>query len=233
MKVTLNVIGGDPLILNRTQEFVNYYNNPNSYTAHIIDKEINNSHYNDPDFLKIFENKDAVVIDAGANIGLFALHLHKVCKKIYAVEPTPEHLEVLKGLCKVSNISNIEYCPIALNNYTGTVNFMVDHSNTTTNRMSTQGTGVPCKTALDFIKSIGEPTIDLLKLDIEGGEAQVCLQDATFTEAAQYCKAIYIEIHPPFATQFDLINKFATMGYKTKFINSQYLNNNLNLLAFR
>lgn len=233
MKITLNVIGGEPLILNITQGFVDYYNNPSSYTAHIIDKEINNGHYNDPDFQKIFENKNAVVIDAGANIGLFSLLLYKVSKKIYAVEPTAEHLNVLKGICDYHKITNIDFQPIALNNYTGNVTFTIDHSNTTTNRIGGAGREVPCKTALQFIKDIGETEIDLLKLDIEGGELQVVLQDPTFAEAAKLCKNIYIEMHPPYVTQFDIINKFASLGFKTKFMNSEHLNNNLNLLAYK
>lgn len=233
MTVELNTMNGSAIDLSVSDEFMNYYHTGNSFTKHIIDKEINHGHYNDPDFKKIFDNNDAVVIDGGANIGLFALYLHKACKKIYAVEPTARHLDILKLVSEKLNITNIEYCDIAFNNYNGTCSFIVDHGNTTQNRIEAGGDQVNCITIIDFIKSINEPVIDLLKIDIEGGERFAMLEDPTFDQVAEFCKNIYVEIHPPFVNPGDIVNKLSSMGYRIKFINSTFLNNNLNLLAYR
>lgn len=233
MSIELNLLGSTTLDLSKSPDFLKYYNNPNSYSKHIIDFEINNGHYNDDDFLNIFKNNDAVVIDAGANIGLFSLYLHKACKKIYAIEPTDEHANTLKSICKDNNITNISTHQIAFNNYNGFCSFAVDDSNTTTNRIADQGNLVKCSRIYDFLISLGEEKIDLLKLDIEGGELPSVLQDPTFDKCAELCNNIYIEIHPPFCYPQQFVDKFNSMGYKVKALNSEHLNNNLNLLAFK
>jgi len=233
MSTKLNVMNGDPIDLGFNDIFMGYYHTGNSFTKHIIEKEINNGHYEDADFKKIFRNNDAVVIDGGANIGLFALHLFKACKKIFAIEPTTKHLNVLRGLCEDLKIKNIEFCEVAFNNYDGETSFIVDEGNTTQNRIQSGGTPVKCQTILNFIKNCGEPVIDLLKIDIEGGERFAILEDPTFDQIFDLCENVYIEIHPPFVSPVDIINKLSSMGYRIKFMNSQHLNNNLNILAYK
>lgn len=233
MSTQLNRMNAEPIDLSFSGEFMEYYHTGNSFTKHIIEKEINNGHYLDEDFKRIFERGDAVVIDGGTNIGLFSLYLHSTSKKIFAVEPTTKHLNVLRTLCQDLKIDNIEFHELAFNNYDGTVSFIVDEGNTTQNRIEAGGGDVKCQTILNFILECGEPTIDLLKIDIEGGEKYAILEDPTFQEVSNYCNNIYIEIHPPFVNPSDIVNKFSSMGYRIKFINSQYLNNNLNVLAYR
>ena len=233
MNITLNTLDRSTLNLHCCNEFLEYYNNPNSYTKHIIDLEINNGHYDDVDFQNIFSNKDAVVIDAGANIGLFSLMVYNLSKKVFAIEPTTQHMNVLRTLCKIHDINNIEFCELAFNNYNGTCNFSVDESNTTTNRISDAGSEIKCERIFDFISNCGEPVIDLLKLDIEGGELFAVLNDETFEKCTPLVKNIYIELHPPIVNPNDVVNKLIGMGYKIKCMNSEYLNNNLNVLAFK
>jgi len=233
MSTSINVLNSTPIDLSASELFKNYYNNPSSYTAHIIEKEINNDHYLDEDFLNIFKNQNAVVIDAGANIGLFSIYLNKSSKTIFAIEPTKEHAECLKDMCSKLNITNIQCKQLAFNKFDGFCTFMVDSSNTTTNRIANAGSLVKCQTVLSFLKEINEPVIDLLKLDIEGGEKFAVLEDPTFLECANICKNIYIEIHPPYASADQINELFGSMGYKTKFLNSQHLNNNLNILAYK
>jgi FkbM family methyltransferase len=235
MKIPLNTINSAPIDLAICPEFVEYYNTGNSFTKHIIDKEINNGHYNDEQFQKIFKEKNAVVIDAGANIGLFSLHLFPSCSKIHAIEPTGKHLNVLRKLAELHNITNIEYHELALNNYNGHCNFMIDHGNTTQNRIDSSGNDkIPCFTVKSFIENLNLDKIDLLKLDIEGGEQEVVMNDPSFISLRDICDNIYIEIHPPFVNPMNIIHKFTIeMGYKVKYMNSEYLNNNLNILAYR
>jgi FkbM family methyltransferase len=233
MSTKINILNSDPIDLSISPLFNQYYNNASSYTAHIIEKEINNNHYLDEDFLKIFKSQNAIVIDAGANIGLFSIYLNKSCTQIFAVEPTKEHADCLKEICYKLNINNIECKQIAFNNFNGFCTFMVDSSNTTTNRIANTGTLVKCQTILSFIKEHKLTYIDLLKLDIEGGEKFSVLEDPTFLECSKFCKNIYIEIHPPYASAEQIINLFNSMGYKTKYLNSEHLNNNLNILGYK
>lgn len=233
MSIALNIMNSSPLDLAIDNTFLEYYHTSNTFTRHIIEKEINHGHYEDPDFKEIFKDNDAVIIDAGANIGLFTLHLHRACKKIFSVEPTERHFNVLKNLIKIFDIHNVELHNIALNNFDGECSFIIDNNNTTQNRIEPGGTATKCLTLLSFIKSLGVESVDLLKLDIEGGEKFVILEDPTFDEASKLCKKIYIELHPSFVDVTAVLNKLSSVGFRLKFINSPYLNNNLNVLAYR
>ena len=117
MNINLKTLDGSLLNLHCCNELLEYYNNPNSYTKHIIDLEINTGHYDDVDFQNIFANKDAVVIDAGSNIGLFSLMVYKSSKKVFAIEPTPQHMNVLRTLCKIHDINNIKFCHCTVYNF--------------------------------------------------------------------------------------------------------------------
>lgn len=233
MDIFLNILNDSPLNLNTCSKFLSYYNNPNSFSKHIIDLEINNGHYNNERFKSIFSNKDAVMIDGGANIGLFSVYLNKSCKKIYAIEPTPEHAEVIKEFCSAFDIKNIETHELAFNNFNGFCSFTVDETNTTTNHIHHTGPLIRCMPILDFIKSTGEKEITLLKLDIEGGERASVLEDPSFEEASSLCKNIYMELHPPTVDPNDVVNKLVSCGFNIEIMNSEYLNNNLNILAFK
>lgn len=232
-EILLKKLDGTFIDLGFNPIFMQYYNNPTSYTKHIIDKEINNGHYFDTDFLEIFKSNNAIVIDAGANIGLFSLHIYPKCKDVYAVEPTPAHIEVLKQLSTELNIKNIHLEELALSNKTGTTTFSVDTTNTTQNRIANSGNIVKCETLLDFLNNRNIQKVDLLKLDIEGGEKLLFLEDGTFDEAISRCSNIYIELHPPHIQPQEIINRIIGMGFNIKYMKSQYLNNDFNILCTR
>lgn len=217
--------------LSFNDSFMTYYKNPTSYTKHIIDKEINNEHYFDKDFLDIFKSDDAVVIDAGANIGLFSLHIYSKCKDVYAVEPTPAHIDVLRQIIAHNDIKNIHLEELALCNFTGTTTFSIDNQNTTQNRIANHGNIVKCETLLDFLNNRKIEKVDLLKIDIEGGEKLLFLEDKTFDSAISKCSNIYIELHPPHIEPSQIINRIKGMGFNIKYMNSKYLDNNLNILC--
>ena len=47
-------------------------------------------------YVDIFnQKKDMVIIDVGANIGVVTQYMRQFAKKIYAIEPSPEHFEAL------------------------------------------------------------------------------------------------------------------------------------------
>ena len=73
---------------------VAWFNNPKNYT-NITLKQINEERMYDP----IFANRsDMVVLDLGANCGLFSLYAHDSCSRLIAVEPTPNTLTVLEEM---------------------------------------------------------------------------------------------------------------------------------------
>ena len=78
-------------------------------------------------------NKESVVLDLGGNVGLFSLYLKDKCKKIYSIEPTKSHFEILEIFSKNTNINPVN-CAIAAS--TGQVELFKCTNNTTSNGLS-------------------------------------------------------------------------------------------------
>ena len=72
-----------------------------------------------PDYLSIGEND--IVLDIGANIGLFSLFAAKYTKnKIFAIEPFPDNIKYLRNNIEINNYQKIiKTYPIAISNYNG------------------------------------------------------------------------------------------------------------------
>jgi predicted RNA methylase len=80
-------------IYSENNEIINHFNKKESYAHHIIN-DINMDRLYDI-FLINMKKKDLIVLDLGANIGLFTLFIQERCKMVYSIEPTPSHFEIL------------------------------------------------------------------------------------------------------------------------------------------
>lgn len=116
------------------------------------------------------------IVDVGANVGLFCEYVRRntTCKKIYALEPNVQALKVLKD-----SFVNNEFVLIekALMDKDGELEFFIDPSNSTIGSIEQRHMGslkasykVPGICFRTFIKENNIEYIDLLKMDIEGGE---------------------------------------------------------------
>lgn len=102
MSVILKTIKGiDSYDLSKSEKFLDHHNTSHSKTEAILN-QFENEFYS---FLD--DNEDLVMIDLGANIGLFSLYMSSICKEIYAVEPTPSHIEIMRDIFKKLKIKNI------------------------------------------------------------------------------------------------------------------------------
>lgn len=118
-----------------------------------------------------------IVIDGGANIGLFTAYaVYKGAKKVYAFEPVPKVQEYLRETCSVYG-SSIDVEPYALSASCGIVDFYVQNENLTSGSI-----GEIRQNEKDFILKVKKVTIDhwvkennidkvdFIKADIEGAE---------------------------------------------------------------
>lgn len=155
---------------------------------------------------KIYKIDDVIscknIIDAGANIGLATAYFHSKypLAHITCFEPNLEAHEFLKQNISQNKISATIY-PFALGNDEKEVPFYID-----TNVLGATSAGVkdllsnknrqvkvirlPMRKLSSFIS--GE--IDILKLDIEGGEWDV-LENLIETKKLQFIKHLLIEFH--------------------------------------
>lgn len=157
-----------------------------------------------------------VVIDAGANIGTFSVYAagEKV-EKIYAIEPFPETFSQLQKNIQSNGLSKkVKLNALALADQTGTRNMDLTEGPSQSRGLlkdtDPEGLKVETSTLSDFLHNIGQNEVDMLKIDIEGGEHEV-FQSAT-PEVIQKIKYIAMEYHPN-APKEGLFNKIQSSNF--------------------
>jgi len=136
----------------------------------------------EPDVTRLFETiieEGMTVVDAGANVGYYSLissSLVGATGRVYAFEPDPLNFQYLKLNIEVNRCLNLRALQLALSDSETTSRFMQDsvggaegyltsssdHESTIEVQVSTFDT---------FFKAIGWPSVDVVKLDVEGSEA--------------------------------------------------------------
>jgi FkbM family methyltransferase len=139
-----------------------------------------------------------VVIDAGANIGLFAIYIARQNPKcrVIALEPFAENFGYLEGNVERAGLKNITCHQVALGAASGAGkmqavgNRSLDH----VLRIDPQtANGVPVMPLANICALAGADVIDFLKIDIEGSERDVFA--ATPPEVLDRFKRIAMEYH--------------------------------------
>lgn len=135
--------------------------------------------------------KGDIVLDLGANLGLFsAVAAAKGCR-VYAFEPTPE--EFMPNILRktASLYENVTICPLAVSNVKGKLPFNVNTdlgrnpstvSNSILRRDGFSSIEVDGISLDEFVKEYGLSRVDFIKADIEGAE-RLMLQGACETLA--------------------------------------------------
>lgn len=128
--------------------------------------------------------KGSVVIDAGANIGLFAVFAAMLGAKVYAFEPAKETLAVLEENVKALDV---EVVPVGLGNVPTSQTLVVYPKGLGASMFVDSGidpeTALPGVahhtqqaeiTTIDaFVRKKGLTTVDFIKIDAEGYEAKI------------------------------------------------------------
>src|SRR3990167_4547160 len=79
--------------------------------------------------------KDMTIIDVGANIGITAYYFRRFARKVFAVEPSPEHFKALAKNKEFNNWDNVELCQVAWADKDGEMEFQQSPNNRTTNQL--------------------------------------------------------------------------------------------------
>lgn len=158
-----------------------------------------------------------VVIDAGANIGTFSIYASgNNVEEIFAIEPFPEtYSQLEKNINENSLSQTVKLNAIALANETGKRNMDLSEGPSQSRGLlesdDSNGLAVETFTLADFLNKIGKDQIDLLKIDIEGGEHEVF--HSSTPETLQKIKHIAMEYHPD-APKKDLFDKITSSNFK-------------------
>jgi FkbM family methyltransferase len=146
---------------------------------------------------------DRVIVDAGANIGLFTCFAAARAPRatIHAVEPFPDTYRRLLDVVRTNGLdARVVPHRVALSSEGG-VRTMV--ASGTASQMAhlgltgdvTSGVAVRTSTLTEFLESLQADSIDLLKMDIEGSEYEVLLSTPAATFAR--IRRINLEYHKP------------------------------------
>lgn len=160
-----------------------------------------------------------VMIDAGANIGTFSIYSSTFnVEKIYAIEPFPMTFDQFKKNIDLNSLNpKIKSFQLALSGSDGTRTMDLSPGPSQSRGLladtNEKGLTVPAMSLKSFLSQIGEKKIDLLKIDIEGGEYDVfehCDQE-TFNKINE----IVMEYHPT-GDKKNLFRQLTHHGYLLK-----------------
>jgi FkbM family methyltransferase len=145
-----------------------------------------------------------VVFDIGANVGLYSLLAASVNPEsnVYAFEPTPEMVTCLADNIRLNGLLNIIVEPMAVGSHQGKAFLRLCSGSDGTNegmnyvtyaRQDDNDLPVPVTSLDGYCQDRSIDRIDLLKLDIEGGEYEA-LRGAQGLLQAQAVDCIFLEL---------------------------------------
>lgn len=201
-----------------------WFDNTENYTDVIL-KQINEDRMYDPIFAG---RSDMVVLDLGANCGLFSLYAADSCKKLISVEPTPATFNVLQEIVK--DHTNITPLQLAIGPHNEMISFYINENSTTNSMLNRNGTEtkVQCMTLETLLHMQNLHHVDFIKCDIEGSEMQA-LTDATLGPIADRVDFWFVEVHQTNVSdeawpgnlnsnRQQLAELFQRHGYQTDFV---------------
>lgn len=150
----------------------------------------------------LISNKPSIIVDVGANIGIFSLMAGHAFPDatIYAIEPENENFEQLLKNIKLNNLQNIKPIRAIVSNTTSKKTLYLSKFNSAHSTSFIKNTETQDVDSIT-LKSINK--IDILKVDAEGSEYEI------FSDYIPDCNYIVLEVHEKEGcSERDLINKF-------------------------
>ncbi len=165
-----------------------------------------------------------VVFDIGANVGYYTVIASKLVGnkgKVYAFEPDKRNFNLLKRNLFLNNCQNVEIINKAIGAKNKTAFLKLDSGNFGESTLSEKG-NVPVEivTLDSFCRSKNIKIVDLIKIDVEGGEKDVLSGGNNLFEGNQRTK-LFMECNPESLKNFklsfeDLIVKIKNTGFSIK-----------------
>jgi FkbM family methyltransferase len=119
-----------------------------------------------------------VVLDVGAHIGLYTVHLAKKVRHVVAVEPEPSNLRFLLRNIRVNNVyGKVTVVPAAACERDGRARLHIHHSSGGHSLIALEPSSgsieVKCIRLDSLLESLGIDRVDVAKIDVEGYEFNV------------------------------------------------------------
>lgn len=173
------------------------------------------------------QRKDQVIMDIGGNVGLFTHYAYDYAKKIYIVEPSAQHFEVINKMLIFNKMTDkVTSIKRAISHEDGEAKFY--HSDNTTMfslkeavNSKPEEVETVIKSRLDSLfKEFSIEHVDFMKLDIEGSECEV-IGGEGFANVADKIDSMVIEWHTwSGRNPSQIVTTLHDLGFKTKIIPS-------------
>jgi FkbM family methyltransferase len=166
-----------------------------------------------------FEIKNMdIVIDVGAQIGLFALFSSQFCKngKIYCFEPVKENFDLLESNLVLNNIKNVVATNAAISTDSGIVTIYLNEDESGHSMYVTGSKQIQVKSLslLDIFDSNKLEKCDFLKIDCEGEEYKIIdsLPTPYFDKINKMCIEYHFVDTKPHLLQ-NMIKRLESLSY--------------------
>ncbi|HXH04000.1 MAG TPA: FkbM family methyltransferase [Candidatus Competibacteraceae bacterium] len=148
-----------------------------------------------------FLRPDSVFLDVGAWIGPTALYAARRCARVYAFEPDPYAYERLLRNLRLNRITNVQPLHAALAPEDGVLRIGSPRGLGKSVSSALHGAGahavvVPALSPQRFLREWDIRRVDLVKIDIEGGE--FALLPALVGFLGEYRPTLYLSLHAPY-----------------------------------
>ncbi|PJZ45519.1 FkbM family methyltransferase [Leptospira brenneri] len=152
------------------------------------------------DYLKTLPLKNSVCFDVGANIGYWSKFLVEIIgvRELHAFEPDPITFKILKK--NITSGNNIFINESAVGESSGTIELYIDPHHSGDNRPlfveGRESISVPSYSLDDYIAKMDLESVDLIKIDIQGGEIPAL--KGAYKSICRYRPIMIIEIESAF-----------------------------------
>lgn len=169
-----------------------------------------------------FPDPCGVLLDLGANIGLTCVWLARKYPftRIVAVEPVPDNAVLVRRNFLLNGIKG-EVFEAAVGPRDGTAAFQL-HKNSNQGKLGESGMQVAMISVNSILQKLLTPQLDLVKIDIEGGEQELFLGPTGWLDRT---KAIIIEFHPDVVDYSRLTRLLEGRGFDYIPANTAFSNN--------
>ena len=131
----------------------------------------------DVPLLKRYVKPTDVCWDIGANTGTYTLHLSRLARQVFAFEPVPHNLDILRDVRKRAGLENVIISSLALSDRVGPAAMTVPvegfYGGFYLARLDAGGSVNVQTTTVDALIAAGTPEPDFIKCDVEGAELSV------------------------------------------------------------
>lgn len=149
---------------------------------------------------KIKLHQNPIIFDLGGHIGTFSIFISNFFKNkcsIYVFEPDRTNYKILKHNIEINKVSSITAKNIAISDYNGKGFLRNEKMNTDAYFLDDKRKDSNClvSTLPSMVRENNVKRIDLLKIDIEGGEYKIFLHKDSFDFIKKNVHYIFMEYH--------------------------------------